>query len=103
MPELDALQKEKGGAGFEVVAVNADTGGDNKPKKFLAETGATTLAYYSDHTMALFNELKDRGLALGLPVTLLIDKAGCLMTHMNGPAAWASAEAKSFIDTAAGG
>jgi thiol-disulfide isomerase/thioredoxin len=103
MPELDALQKEKGGSGFQVVAVNADTGGDDKPKKFLAETGATTLAYYSDHTMALFNELKDRGLALGLPVTLLIDKDGCLMTHMNGPAAWASAEAKSFIDTAAGG
>jgi thiol-disulfide isomerase/thioredoxin len=103
MPELDALQKEKGGAGFEVVAVNADTGGDEKPKKFLAETGAATLTYYSDHTMALFNELKGRGLALGLPVTLLIDKDGCLMTHMNGPAAWASAEAKSFIDTATGG
>jgi thiol-disulfide isomerase/thioredoxin len=103
MPELDALQKEKGDAGFQVVAVNADTGGDDKPKKFLAETGATTLTYYSDHTMALFNELKDRGLALGLPVTLLIDKDGCLMTHMNGPAAWASAEAKSFIGAATGG
>jgi hypothetical protein len=103
MPELDALQKEKGGEAFQVVAVNADIGGDDKPKKFLTETGAATLTYYSDHTMALFNELKDRGLALGLPVTLLIDKDGCLMTHMNGPAAWASAEAKSFIDTAAGG
>ncbi|MDN5926604.1 MAG: TlpA family protein disulfide reductase [Hyphomicrobiales bacterium] len=102
MPELDTLEKEKGGTGFEVVAVNADTGSDEKPKKFLAETGATTLAYYSDHTMGLFNELKDRGLALGLPVTLLIDKDGCLMTHMNGPAAWASAEAKTFIDAAGG-
>jgi thiol-disulfide isomerase/thioredoxin len=102
MPELDALQKEKGGSGFEVVAVNADTGGDDKPKKFLAETGATTLGYYSDHTMALFNDLKDRGLALGLPVTLLIDKDGCLLTHMNGPAAWASAEAKTFIEAAGG-
>ena len=103
MPELDALQKQKGGPGFQVVAVNADTGGDEKPRKFLSETGATTLTYYSDHTMALFNDLKDRGLALGLPVTLLIDKDGCLMTHMNGPAAWASTEAESFIDTAAGG
>jgi len=103
MPELDTLEKEKGGPGFQVVTVNADTGGDDKPKKFLSETGATTLGYYSDHTMALFNELKDRGLALGLPVTLLIDKDGCLLTHMNGPAAWASAEAKTFIDTATGG
>lgn len=103
MPELDKLEQEKGGAGFEVVAVNADTGGDEKPRKFLSETGATTLTYYSDHSMALFNDLKDRGLALGLPVTLLIDKDGCMLTHMNGPAAWASAEAKSFIDAAAGG
>jgi thiol-disulfide isomerase/thioredoxin len=103
MPELDALQKEKGGPGFEVVAVNADTGGDDKPKKFLSETGASTLSYYSDHSMGLFNELKDRGLALGLPVTLLVDKEGCLLTHMNGPAAWASAEAKAFIDAATGG
>jgi thiol-disulfide isomerase/thioredoxin len=103
MPELDALQKEKGGAGFQVVAINADTGGDDKPKKFLAETGATTLTYYSDHSMALFNDLKDRGLALGLPVTLLVDKDGCMLTHMNGPAAWASAEAKTFIGAATGG
>jgi thiol-disulfide isomerase/thioredoxin len=102
MPELDALQKEKGGSAFQVVAVNADTGGDDKPRKFLSETGATTLTYYSDHTMALFNDLKDRGLALGLPVTLLVDKDGCMLTHMNGPAAWASAEAKSFIDAAGG-
>ena len=102
MPELDALQKEKGGPGFEVVAVNADTGGDEKPKKFLSETGATTLTYYSDHSMALFNDLKGRGLALGLPVTLLIDGDGCMLAHMNGPAAWASAEAKTFIEAAGG-
>ncbi|MGN6467473.1 MAG: thiol:disulfide interchange protein TlpA [Rhizobiaceae bacterium] len=103
MPELDALQKEKGGPAFQVVAVNADTGGDDKPRKFLSETGASTLTYYSEHSMALFNDLKDRGLALGLPVTLMIDKDGCMLTHMNGPAAWASAEAKSFIEAAAGG
>jgi thiol-disulfide isomerase/thioredoxin len=102
MPELDALQKEKGGSAFQVVAVNADTGGDDKPRKFLSETGATTLAYYSDHSMALFNDLKDRGLALGLPVTLLVDKDGCMLAHMNGPAAWASTEAKTFIDAAGG-
>ena len=103
MPELDALKKEKGGPAFQVVAVNADTGGDDKPRKLLSETGASTLTYYSEHSMALFNELKDRGLALGLPVTLMIDKDGCMLTHMNGPAAWASAEAKSFVEAAAGG
>src|SRR5690606_17559181 len=78
MPALDALQKNEGGAEFEVVAVNVDTGGDEKPKKFLADIGIEDLAYYRDSTLGLFNELKRRGLALGLPVTLLVDQDGCL-------------------------
>ncbi|TIM93265.1 MAG: TlpA family protein disulfide reductase, partial [Mesorhizobium sp.] len=55
MPALDALQKEKGGNTFEVVAVNVDTGDDAKPKKFLKEIGIETLGYYRDATMGLFN------------------------------------------------
>ncbi|TIP70556.1 MAG: TlpA family protein disulfide reductase, partial [Mesorhizobium sp.] len=73
---------------FEVVAVNVDAGDDSKPKKFLEETGVEALGYYRDSTMALFNDLKTRGLALGLPVTMLIDAEGCLIAHMNGPAEW---------------
>ena len=102
MPALNALQKEAGGEKFEVIAVNVDTGDDTKPKKFLAETGIDTLGYYRDNTLALFNELKKRGLALGLPVTLLIDADGCLLAHMNGPAHWASADAKKLIAAAGG-
>ena len=73
MPALDRLQKERGGEGFEVVAVNVDAGDDTKPKRFLEETGVGSLASYRDNTLGIFNELKKRGLALGLPVTLLID------------------------------
>ena len=102
MPALDALQKEAGSDTFEVIAVNVDTGDDAKPKKFLAETGIDTLGYYRDNTLALFNDLKKRGLALGLPVTLLIDGDGCLLAHMNGPAHWASADAKRLIAAAGG-
>lgn len=100
MPALNELQKEAGGEKFEVIAVNVDTGDDVKPKKFLAETGIDTLGYYRDNTLGIFNELKKRGLALGLPVTLLIDSEGCLLAHMNGPAAWASADARSLIEAA---
>ena len=103
MPELDALQKEMGGDRFEVVAVNVDTGDDVKPKKFLEETGVKTLGFYRDNTLDLFNDLKKRGLALGLPVTLLIDGEGCLLAHMNGPAAWASEDAKALIKAATAG
>ena len=85
---------------FEVVAVNVDTGDDTKPKKFLEEIGVEKLGYYSDHTLALFNDLKKRGLALGLPVTMLIDGEGCLIAHMNGPAEWSGGDAKRLVQAA---
>lgn len=100
MPALDALQKEKGSNAFEVVAVNVDTGDDAKPKKFLKEIGVQTLGFYRDPTIALFNEAKTRGLALGLPVTMLIDADGCLIAHMNGPAEWSSPDAKRLVEAA---
>ncbi|RUU12311.1 TlpA family protein disulfide reductase [Mesorhizobium sp. M7A.T.Ca.TU.009.01.3.2] len=100
MPALDALQKEKGTDSFEVVAVNVDAGDDVKPKKFLSDTGVATLGYYRDSTMALFNDLKKRGLALGLPVTMLIDGEGCLIAHMNGPAEWSGPDARRLVETA---
>ncbi|CCV11312.1 TlpA disulfide reductase family protein [Mesorhizobium sp. STM 4661] len=100
MPALDALQKDKGGDAFQVVAVNVDAGDDVKPKKFLKDTGVETLGYYRDSTMALFNDLKTRGLALGLPVTMLVDGEGCLIAHMNGPAEWSSPDAKRLVEAA---
>ncbi|MBZ9989449.1 TlpA family protein disulfide reductase [Mesorhizobium sp. BH1-1-5] len=100
MPALDTLQKEKGSNAFEVVAVNVDTGDDTKPKKFLKEIGVETLGFYRDPTIALFNEVKTRGLALGLPVTMLIDADGCLIAHMNGPAEWSSPDAKRLVEAA---
>jgi thiol-disulfide isomerase/thioredoxin len=102
MPALNTLQKDMGGEKFEVMAVNVDMGDDSKPKKFLAETGIDALSSYRDNTLALFNELKRRGLVLGLPVTLLVDADGCLLAHMNGPAEWASEDAKRFLRTARG-
>jgi thiol-disulfide isomerase/thioredoxin len=100
MPALDKLQADKGGDKFEVIAVNVDTGDDTKPKAFLQETSIASLAYYRENTLGLFNRLKEEGLALGLPVTLLIDPEGCLLAAMNGPAEWAGDDAKTLIDAA---
>ena len=100
MPALNALQKAQGGADFEVMAINVDTGDDVKPKKFLAETGVDALAYYREDTLTLFNDLKKKGLALGLPVTMLIDEDGCLLANMNGPAEWSGPDATRFIKAA---
>lgn len=100
MPALNTLQKELGGERFEVVAVNIDTGTDEKPKAFLNETGVHELGYYRDASMDTFNTLKKEGLAFGLPVTLLLDDKGCLVSGMNGPAAWDSPDAKALISAA---
>lgn len=100
MPALNALQKELGSDRFEVVAINIDTGTDEKPKAFLDETGVHDLAYYRDSSMGVFNSLKKEGLAFGLPVTLLMDDKGCLIGAMNGPAAWDSEDAKALIRAA---
>jgi thiol-disulfide isomerase/thioredoxin len=100
MPALNALQKDLGSDRFEVVAINIDTGTDEKPKAFLDDTGVHDLGYYRDSSMGVFNALKKEGLAFGLPVTLLMDDKGCLVAAMNGPAVWDSEDAKALIRAA---
>jgi hypothetical protein len=49
MPALNALEKEMGSDRFQVVPVNIDTGDDEKPKAFLAETGVDAAALSRQH------------------------------------------------------
>jgi hypothetical protein len=100
MPALAALQSELGGADFEVVAVSVDTQSGPRLEGFLEETGATALAFHHEPTMTLFNTLKDAGLAIGMPTTLLIDANSCALTVLHGPAEWNAPEAKRVIQVA---
>ena len=102
MPALDALETKKGGDNFQVVTINIDTGDDAKPKAFLSEIGVKSLQLYRDASMGVFNDLKRKNLAFGLPVTMLVDKEGCQIAAMNGPADWSSDDAARFVDTATG-
>ncbi|RFC64079.1 TlpA family protein disulfide reductase [Fulvimarina endophytica] len=99
MPALDELERSEGGEDFSVVPINVDTGADDKPKAFYEETGLTDLPFYRDETMGVFQNLKSQGTAFGLPVTLLVDQAGCARAAVNGPAEWASPEAVDLIET----
>nr|WP_294640782.1 TlpA disulfide reductase family protein [uncultured Aureimonas sp.] len=103
MPALDQLEREAGDESFAVVPINVDMGDDAKPRGFYAETGLKTLPYYRDETMGVFNDLKRQGVALGLPVTLLVDAGGCARAAMNGPAEWASPDGLRLIDALKGG
>jgi thiol-disulfide isomerase/thioredoxin len=103
MPALDRLQAAKGGPGFEVVAVNVDTAKLERRATFLDSVGVKSLARYADPSGDAFETLHKDGKALGLPVTLVIDKDGCELGAVEGGAKWDSAEAKALVETLKGG
>ena len=100
MPALDQLQADLGGDNFEVVLVSVDLGADDKPKKFYKDVGMKHASFYHDPELSTLNALKKEGLAFGLPATLLVGGNGCVLGALNGPAEWASDDAKKLIETA---
>jgi thiol-disulfide isomerase/thioredoxin len=102
MPALDVLQQRLGGPAFEVVAINIDTRDPGKPKAWLREVGINKLTYYTDPTAKTFQDLKEIGRAFGMPTTLLVDKLGCEIGTIAGPAEWASDDAVKLIQAAVG-
>jgi thiol-disulfide isomerase/thioredoxin len=103
MPALDRLQAAKGGPGFEVVAVNVDTARLERRAAFLDGVGVKTLARYADPSGDAFETLRKDGKALGLPVTLVIDRYGCEVGSVEGGVKWDSAEAQALIGALKGG
>jgi thiol-disulfide isomerase/thioredoxin len=102
MPALNALEQQLGGARFEVVAVNIDTRDPNKPREWLKDVGIDRLAYYSDPSAKVFQDLKMIGRAIGMPTTLLVDPAGCEIGTIAGPAEWVSKDAVTLVTAALG-
>jgi thiol-disulfide isomerase/thioredoxin len=100
MPALDRLQGRIDGKDFAIVAVNIDTGDPAKPHRFLSEVGIKNLAYYDDPSTNAFQELKRVGRAVGLPTSILIDRTGCEIGYLAGPAEWSSEEAVALVRAA---
>ncbi len=103
MPALDELEQKLGGRDFTVLAINLDQRGGDKPRKFLEEIKVKRLVYYEDPTTNVFQKLKAAGRAPGLPSTILIDREGCELGFMPGPAEWAGEEALALIRAAIAG
>jgi thiol-disulfide isomerase/thioredoxin len=97
MPALDALQGDLGGPQFDVVAVNIDTRDPQKPLAFLKDVGISHLAYYSDQSATVYEDLRTAGKAFGMPTTLLVDRSGCEIGTMAGPAEWASPDGVKLV------
>src|SRR5262249_31881956 len=93
MPALDRLQQALGGPDFEVVPVSIDRGGLDTVSKFYAEIAVTHLAKYTDTSGQAL-----RGLgAVGLPTTLIVDRAGNEVGRVVGPAEWDSPEIAKLL------
>jgi len=103
MPALDRLEAAKGGPGFQVVAVNVDTARLDRRDAFLDGVGVKTLARYADPSGDAFETLRKDGKALGLPVTLIIDKHGCEVGAVEGGVKWDSAQAQALVGALKGG
>ena len=103
MPALDALKAKLGGSDFDVVAINIDQRDPQKPLAFLKEVGVSHLAYYSDASAHVFEDLKEAGKAFGMPTTLLVDRNGCEIGTMAGPAEWGSDDGIKLVSAAIAG
>lgn len=97
MPSLDQLEADFGGEEFQVVPVSLDLGEPDKPKAFYEEIELKHLPFFHDGSLDTLNSLKKQNLAFGLPATILIDKRGCALGSLNGPAEWASEDAKRLV------
>jgi len=102
MPALDRLEGALGGPDFTVVAVNVDVRDAERAHAFLDQIGVSRLAFYADPSYKILTDLKRRGLAFGLPTTVLVDGKGCRIGVMQGPAAWDSDDAKALVRAAIG-
>ena len=102
MPWLEEFEVTKGGEDFQVVPVSIDQGTQDKPLEFMNSINVKAMPFMQDNTMNAFHNLRKKGVALGMPTTLLVDTNGCALGVLNGPAHWASDDAKRFIDAALG-
>ncbi|MCB1512916.1 MAG: TlpA family protein disulfide reductase [Hyphomicrobiaceae bacterium] len=93
MPHLAKLKTALGDRDFAVVAVSLDRGSPDKPKKFLASANLAPLDLYHDPDAQIGFKL----MAIGMPVTLVIDAEGREVGRLVGPAEWDSPEAIRLI------
>ena len=62
-----------------------------------------TVARYADPSGDAVETMRKAGRALGLPVTLVIDKDACEVAAVEGGAKWDSAEAQALVEALKGG
>lgn len=100
MPALDALATKYNSDAFMVLPINLDigAGGLEKAQAFLDANNFADLPLYADSTFAAFERLKQQAVAIGLPATLVLDKNGCELAVLQGPAHWDTPDGAAVIE-----
>ncbi|MFC5486801.1 TlpA disulfide reductase family protein [Microvirga aerilata] len=93
MPTLDRLQAQFDPRDVAVIALSIDQKGLNPVRKFFNEIGVKHLSPYHD---ASARALRQLGL-IGLPGTLVIDRAGREIGRVLGGAEWDSRDIVAFL------
>lgn len=104
MPALDALAVKYNSDTFKVLPINLDIGqnGLGKAQAFLDENNFADLPLYADNTFAAFERLKQQAVAVGLPATLVLDKNGCELGVLQGPAHWDTPDGHAVVEALIG-
>ena len=93
MPSIDRLAGAMADEDLAVLALSTDRFGAERIRSFLDEIGVRHLAVYQDKR----SEVARAAGAMGLPVTLILDREGREVARLTGDAEWDSPEAKVFL------
>ncbi len=93
MPSIDRLAAEMAGADLAVVALSTDRFEAERIEAFFDEIGVENLAIYQDKR----SEVARAAGAIGLPITLILDRDGSEVARLTGDAEWDSPEAKALL------
>ena len=93
MPSIDRLAGEMGGEDLEVVALSTDRFGVEKVVDFFEEIEVQNLAVHQDRAGAVAR----RAGALGLPVTVILDREGREVARVTGEAEWDAPVVKAIL------
>ena len=93
MPSIAELDQRLGGEDFAVVAISLDREGPSLAGPFLDKVKAGSLDLYTETNLLMLPAFGENG----LPVSVLVDRAGREIARLRGPADWASPEAEALI------
>jgi thiol-disulfide isomerase/thioredoxin len=93
-PALDALQRARGGADFEVIPIATGRNEAAGIDRFLAEAKITTLSTWLDPKTRLARDMD----VAGLPVTVILNREGAEIARLMGGADWNGDSARAILD-----